>query len=179
MRFRALPFLFIAAAVACSTLKTSADYDPKTDFSKYKTWAWKDTQSIKDTLWVQRIQSALESELSRRGLTRNEQSPDLWVAVHARFTEQTQVTTYDSGWGYGYGYRGYGYGGGGGMSTSRVEQIPVGTLIADLADVNRKDLVWRGTGTDTLNPQRSPEERDKALREALAKMFENYPPRTK
>ena len=175
MKLKALPILLVAAALACSTLKTSADYDPKTDFSQYKTWAWKDTQSIKDTLWVQRIQSALESELSKRGLTRNEETPDLWVAVHARFTEQTQVTTYDTGWGYGYGYR---YGGGG-MTTSRVEQIPVGTLIVDLADVKRKELVWRGTGTDTLNPQRSPEERDTALREALAKMFENYPPRSK
>jgi hypothetical protein len=177
MRFKALSIVTVimAAALACSTLKTSADYDPKTDFSQYKTWAWKDTQSIKDTLWVQRIQSALETELSKRGLARNEQNPDLWVAVHARFTEQTQVTTYDTGWGYGYGYR---YGGGG-MTTSRVEQIPVGTLIVDLADVKRKELVWRGTGTDTLNPQRSPEERDTALREALAKMFENYPPRSK
>ena len=175
MKFKALLFLLVAAAVACSTLKTSADYDPKTDFSQYKTWAWKDTDSIKDTLWVQRIQSALDSELSKRGVRRDEQNPDLWVAVHARFTEQTQVTSYDTGWGYGYGWR---YGGGG-MTTTRVEQIPVGTLIVDLADVKRKELVWRGTGTDTLNPQRSPEEREKALQEALAKMFENYPPRSK
>ena len=175
MRFKALPIAVIAAALACSTLKTSADYDPKTDFSQYKTWAWKDDQSIKDPLWVKRTQSAFESELSKKGLTRNEQNPDLWVAVHARFSEQTQVTSYDTGWGYGYGWR---YGGGG-MTTTRVEQIPVGTLIVDLVDAKRKELVWRGTGTDTLNPQRSPEERDKALRDALAKMFENYPPRPK
>ena len=63
MKFKALPILLVAAAVACSTLKTSADYDPKTDFSKYKTWAWKDEQSIKDPLVKQRIQSALESTL--------------------------------------------------------------------------------------------------------------------
>jgi uncharacterized protein DUF4136 len=176
MRFKALlPVVVIAAALACSTLKTSADFDPKTDFTKYKTWAWKDDRSIKDPLWVKRIQDALESTLSTRGLTRNEQSSDLWVAVHARFSEQTQVTSYDTGWGYGYGWR---YGGGG-MTTTRVEQIPVGTLIVDLVDAQRKELVWRGTGSDTLNPQRSPEEKEKALREALAKMFENYPPRSK
>lgn len=178
MRFKALPIAVIAAALACSTLKTSADYDPKTDFSKYKTWGWKDDQSIKDPLWVKRIQDAIENTLSTRGLTRNEQNPDVWVAVHARFSEQTQIRTYDTGWGYGYGWR-YGGAYGGGMTTSTVEQVPVGTLIVDLVDANRKEMVWRGTGSDTLNPQRSPEEKEKALREAIAKMFENYPPRSK
>ena len=32
---------------------------------------------------------------------------------------------------------------------------------------------------DTLTPEMSPEEREKALREALARMFQNYPPRAK
>ena len=49
----------------------------------------------------------------------------------------------------------------------------------DLVDANQKEVVWRGTASDTLNPEKSPEEKDKALREALAKMFENYPPRSK
>ena len=178
MKLKALPVLLVAATLACSTLKTSADYDPKTDFSRYKTWGWKDDQSIKDPLWVKRIQDAIESTLSTRGLTRNEQNPDVWVAVHARFSEQTQIRTYDTGWGYGYGWR-YGGAYGGGMTTSTVEQVPVGTLIVDLVDANRKEMVWRGTGSDTLNPQRSPEEKEKALREAIAKMFENYPPRSK
>ena len=170
MRFRALPFLFIAAAVACSTLKTSADYDPSTDFSGYKTWAWHEG-SIKDAIWSKRIQAALESELSKRGLTRNEANPDLWVAVHVRLSKETQVTT-TGGYGYGYRWRG-------GVSTAKVEQIPVGALIVDMVDANQKELVWRGMASDTLNPEKSPEEKDKALREALAKMFENYPPRHK
>ncbi len=170
MRFRALPFLLIAAAVACSTLKTSADYDPSTDFSRYKTWAWHES-SIKDPIWSKRIQAALESELSKRGLTRNEENPDLWAAVHVRLSKETQVTT-TGGYGYGYRWRG-------GVSTARVEQIPVGSLIVDLADAKQKELVWRGMATDTLNPEKSPEEKEKALREAFAKMFENYPPRHK
>lgn len=168
MRFRALPFLFIAAAVACSTLRTTADYDRSTDFSRYKTWAWHDAGSIKDPIWSKRIQGALESELSTKGLTRNEANPDLWVAVQARLAQQTQITAY--GGGYGYRWRG-------GVTTAKVEQVPVGSLIVDLADARQKELVWRGVATDTLNPEKSPEAKEKALREALAKMFENYPPR--
>jgi hypothetical protein len=171
MKLRAIPFLLIAAAVACSTLKTSADFDPSTDFSRYKTWAWHEDDAMKNSIWSKRIQSALESELSKKGLTRNEGNPDLWVAVHVRLSKETQVTT-TGGYGYGYRWRG-------GVSTARVEQIPVGSLIVDLADANQKELVWRGMASDTLNPEKSPEEKEKALREALAKMFENYPPRSK
>jgi hypothetical protein len=173
MKLKALPILLVAAALACSTLKTTADFDPKTDFTRYKTWAFREDESMKNSILSKRIQSAVESELSKRGLTRNEGNPDLWVAVHVRLSKETQVTTYNTGWGYGYRW------GGAGMSTATVQEIPVGSLIVDLVDANQKDLVWRGTASDTLNPEKSPEEKDKALREALAKMFENYPPRSK
>ena len=171
MKFRALLILLVAAAAACTTLKTTSDYDPSTDFSRYRTWGWHEGSSIKDSIWSKRIQAALESELSKRGLTRDEANPDLRVAVHVRLSKETQVTT-TGGYGYGYRWRG-------GVSTAKVEQIPVGSLIVDLADAKQKELVWRGMATDTLNPEKSPEEKEKALREALAKMFENYPPRHK
>ncbi|MGH9365491.1 MAG: DUF4136 domain-containing protein [Thermoanaerobaculia bacterium] len=49
----------------------------------------------------------------------------------------------------------------------------------DLADAKQKELVWRGMASDTLNPEKSPEDKQKALQEALDKMFENYPPKAK
>ena len=176
MKLKVLPIVLMAAAVACSTVTTSADYDPSTDFSKYKTWAFRNDGSIKDPLIAKRVQTALESELSTKGLTKDEENPDLWVVVHARLSQQTQVRTYDTGWGYGYGRWG---GWGGGMSTATVEQIPVGTLIVDLADAKQQELVWRGKASDTLNPEKSPEDKQKALQAALAKLFEKYPPKAK
>jgi hypothetical protein len=175
MKHRTLVFLSLVAAVClvatvgCSTLTTSADYDPTADFSKYRTWEWKDDGSINNDLLSKRIQTALESTLSQKGLVRNPQNPDLLVVVHARLSKQTQINTYDTGWGYGWRW-------GGGMSTSTVSEIPVGTLVLDFVDVSRKELVWRGTASDTLNPEKSPEQKDQALREALAKMLEKYPP---
>ncbi len=56
MKFKALPILLVAAALACSTLKTSADYDPKADFTQYKTWAWKDDRP-QELARVKRIQA--------------------------------------------------------------------------------------------------------------------------
>jgi hypothetical protein len=164
----------VLAAIACSTLQVSYDYDRTADFSKFKTWSLKDDGSISNPLILRRFENAVNDEMTRRGITRNNDNPDIWVAAHTRMSTQTQIQTFDSGWGYGWGWRG-GYGGGG-MSTSTVQQIPVGTLIVDIVDAQRKELVWRGTATDTLSPTSSPEEKDKKLSEAISKMFANFPP---
>ncbi|HKA37005.1 MAG TPA: DUF4136 domain-containing protein [Thermoanaerobaculia bacterium] len=172
MKRAILAFLSVAAAaIACSTLTTSADYDPSTDFSRYKTWDLKQDKSIDNALLARRIETAVTAELAKKGMTRNTSNPDFWVAVHGRMSKQTQINTYDTGWGYGYGWR---YGGG--MSTSTVTEVPVGTLIVDIVDAGKKDLVWRGTASDTLNPEASPEKKEANLQEAMAKLLANFPP---
>jgi len=179
MKRAILAFLSVAAAAvfACSTLSTGADYDPSTDFSRYKTWDLKeDRRSIDNPLLARRIETAVTAELAKKGMTRNTSNPDFWVAVHGRLSKQTQINTYDSGWGYGYGWR---YGGGGGMSTTTVTEVPVGTLIVDIVDAGKKELVWRGTASDTLNPEASPEKKEQNLQEAMAKLLANFPPAKK
>ncbi len=169
--------LAAAAAVAmaaCSTLKTSTDYRPGTDFGKYKTFAFKNTEDIKNNILVDRIKSALGTQLRAKGFTENDQNPDLIVVAHPRLSQQTQINTYNTGWGYGWGWRG-----GMGTTTSTVDQIPVGTLIVDLVDAKDKELVWRGTASDTLKEKATPEERDKSLNDAMAKLFEGFPPKGK
>jgi hypothetical protein len=47
-------------------LKTSADYDPATDFSKYKTSGWHEGGSIKDPLLAKRVQSSLSKARFRK-----------------------------------------------------------------------------------------------------------------
>jgi hypothetical protein len=174
MMRRILASLALTAVLAgCSSITTNADYNPATDFSKYKTFAWHETGDIKDPIWRDRIRSAVSAELMRKGYREDDSNPNLWVVAHTRLDEQTQINTYNSGWGYGWGW----YGGGVGMTTSTVQQIPVGTLIVDLVDANQKEMVWRGTATKTLDPSSSPEDKQAHLQEAVTKMFENYPPK--
>ena len=176
MRLKALPLVvLLATAVACSTLTTTMDYDKSANFSSFKTYTIKDDGSVSNPLLAKRLDAALTAELGRKGLTRNDSNPDLVVMAHTRLSKETQINTYNSGWGYGWGW----YGGGGGMTTSTVQEIPVGTLIVDLVDVKRKELAWRGTASDTLNPSASPEDKEKNLNAAVAKMFEAYPPGAK
>jgi len=59
------------------------------------------------------------------------------------------------------------------MRTSVDYDRSIGTLIVDLVDTERKDLVWRGKATDTIGSDS--EAREQQLREAVSKMFEGFP----
>jgi hypothetical protein len=165
--------LAVAVLAACSSISTTEDYDRATNFSRYKTYEWKTVDPIQNQILEQRLKSAVETTLNSKGLRTSAENPDLWVVPHTRLDKQTQINTYNSGWGYGYGWRG-GYGGG--MTTSTVSEIPVGTLIIDLVDAGKKQMVWRGTASKTLEPDASPETKDKNIATAVQKMFANYPP---
>jgi hypothetical protein len=175
---RTLALLAVAllAAAGCSTLSISTDFDKAADFTQYKTFTWKDTGDGIDSIWNKRIEGVFSDTLAAKGLRRVDSGGDLWVAAHPRLTKETQINTYNTGWGYGYGWYGYG---GMGMATTTVTEIPVGTLMIDLVDAKKKELVWRGVASDTLNtdPNRTAEDREKKLRDVAAQMFAGYPPK--
>jgi hypothetical protein len=167
----AVLLLGIAALSACSGITTSSDYDKGTNFSKYKTYAWKDVHPTQNALVENRIKSAVDSVLASKGLKKVDASPDLWVVEHTHLTKETQVDTYNTGWGYGWRW---GYGAG--MTTSTVSQIPVGNLVVDLVDAGEKQLVWRGTASKALDSSATAADREKSTNEAVQKMFAGYPP---
>jgi hypothetical protein len=159
----------LAALAGCSTLKVNVGWDHSVDFAKYRTWAWKDDGSIRDPVWLRRVQSVLEDELQKKGLTRSDANADVWVFVHARLSSQTHVVSYSPAWGYGWGYWA-------GPSVTEVYEIPVGTLLIDLVDPARKQIVWRGSAKDTIRAGKENEEREQRLVEVLDQMFAGYPP---
>jgi hypothetical protein len=157
------------AVVSCSTLKMDVGWDKRADFSRYRTWAWKDDGSIRDPIWNKRVQSVLEDELAKHKLTRSDQSPDLWLGVHWRLSVDTRVVSYDPAWGYGWGYWA-------GPTYTEVYQVPAGTMLIDLVDVGKKEIVWRGRASAEIREGKENEEREQRLREILAQMFAGYPP---
>ena len=158
------------STAACSTLTTSVDFDPKADLSRYRSYSWKDTGEIRDPVWSRRVESVLEDTVASKGLKQVQEGPDLWMAVHARFSVDYQVNYWSSGWGYGWGW---------GPGPTTVSAIPVGTIVVDLVDARKGTLVWRGIAHDSLRPDREPEEREKTLRKVMAELFANYPPKGK
>ena len=155
--------------------KTSFDYDKTADFSKFKTYAFKDGTKVGDPLIDKRIVASLQTELAAKKLTANETNPDIVVVYHVAFDKQKDITTFSSGYG-GYGYR---WGGGWGTTDVRVNEILVGTLAIDVIDEAKKEVVWRGLGVREVNTQAKAEARDKNIANAVKKILKDFPPKKK
>jgi len=172
--------LTVAALVLLPALaqaqKTSFDYDKMADFAKFKTYAFKDGTKVGDPLIDKRIVTALETELAAKGLTKNDTKPDLVVVYHVAFDKQKDITAYNTG---GYGGYGYRWGGGWGTTDVRVNEILVGTMVVDMVDASKQEMVWRGMGVKEVDTQAKPEKRDKSINSAVQKILKNYPPKKK
>ncbi len=160
------------------------NYDRKADFSKFKTFKWVE---IKDAdhanpLVEKQIRDTVEAELAKKGLQKTDaDSADLYVAYQTALSTEKQFTSYNTGWGYGPGWGGGWYGGGMGttMTTGSTSTIYVGQLDIDMYESAKKELVWRGTASKTIDPKAKPEKQQKNLTKAVAKLLKNYPPPTK
>ena len=163
--------------VAAQAQKVSYDFDKTADFAKFKTFALRDGTKSGNPLVDGRITAALEAALATKGLKRNDTSPDVYVVTHLTFETKKDITTFSTGPAYGaYGWR---WGGGWGTTDVRVNDILVGTLVIDLADASKQELVWRGIGVKEVDPQPKPEKVDKNVKGAVAKILKNYPPKKK
>jgi len=74
---------------------------------------------------------------------------------------------------YGYGYGPY-WGRYGGTANIDVSQYDEGTLIIDVIDMNKKELVWRGTGTGVIDPNATVEERTANINMQLLKYLRSF-----
>lgn len=66
-----------------------------------------------------------------------------------------------------------------GMTTGSTSTIYIGQLVVDMYEPAKKDLVWRGTASKTLDPKAKPEKQQKNLAKAVKKLLKNYPPKSK
>jgi hypothetical protein len=158
------------------------NFDKGAAFSDYKTFKWvkvKDAPQLND-LVDQQVRSALEAELVKKGLTKTEaDNADLLVAYQVTVGQEKQFSSYSTDFGYGAGWgRGwYGAGGmGSTMTTGQTSTIHVGELALDMYDTAKKNLVWRGVATKTLDDKAKPDKRQKNLAKGVAKLLKNYPP---
>ena len=176
----AMAAVLLAPALAAAQ-KVSYDYEKTANFAGFKTFALKEGTPVGQPLIDQRIIAAIESELTAKGLTKNETNPDIVVVYHIAFDTQKDISTFSSGYGGGYGPYGYGWGGGwaGGSTQTTVRDITIGTLVVDVADAAKKQMVWRGMATKQVDAQTKPEKRDKNIANAMKKIFKNFPPKVK
>jgi hypothetical protein len=149
--------------------QVKTDYDRDANFSNYKTFSFEKIQAT-DPLWVDRIKSAVASALTAKGLSQVESGGDISVvAVEMTNTQQRLDTFYN---GFGGGWR---WGGRFGDATTTTETYQVGTLVVDLFDSHNKELLWRGSASNTLSNKSN--NNIKNLDKGVDKMFKKYPPK--
>jgi hypothetical protein len=173
-----LPILSVIIIItACSSVTVQSDFDPEVDFSQYKTFRWYEgkpvpgDELVKYPLVKKRFVESVTENLTSKGLTMMEgEGADLVVVLHAGIKDRMQITD----WG-GYGWYNPWWGPyGGRVDVSYYEQ---GTVVIDLVDAQKKELVWRGLGTKAVQRYDSPAEAKEAIDHIVGKILSRYPPK--
>lgn len=188
--------LGLFAAGGCSGPKVITDFDRSVEFSAFHTFAYlgmtdrgyevgpSDRSPLRG-----RVKEMVDKQLAAKGFTevRLEDSPDLLVHIFFGVMGQQRVQnigTAGRGYGLGAGFNSplvtaYEYHDGEWERLNRSRNVVTykeheGTLIVDLADASRKELVWRAVIKAVLgdNLEKNFQMADKGVAEA----FKDYPP---
>ncbi len=156
------------------------NYDRGANFANYKTYQWVDIPggAVSDQLIDQSIKRAIDEQLAQKGLTRVEKNADLYIGYQAVINLEKSMNLFGSSDSLG----GWGPWGGGfhtGSVQGQTSTIPVGILLVDLYDPAKKQLVWRGDASKTIDLKKDPDKNYRNLQKAMAKLFKNYPPQAK
>lgn len=178
--FLAALLLALAAAAGCATYRVRYDYETGVEFGRYRTFDWmappRPDAEI-SSLTIRRIRTAVQTRLREKGYDRDEADPDFLIAAHTG--RETKIDVVD--WGYHYGgfhryhlgyHMGYFHPG----YRIDVYQYQQGTLILDFVDRDSREMIWRGTVTRVIDPDLTPEERERVIGEAVSRVLENFPP---
>jgi len=172
----------IALAGCASGPDIRADYDKAADFGKYRTYgfvsqAGTDAGDFK-SLATQMLQSAAAREMESRGYQRAD-NPDLVINFKGKLEEKTDIESvpapyYGPGWGYrgwyGAPYGMYGYGG----SEVTTRRYNVGTLVMDIVDRDKRQVVFQG-GIEDVVTKEMQKNREASINAAVAHIFSRYP----
>jgi Domain of unknown function (DUF4136) len=158
--------LLLVAAAAWAGVNT--DYDHHADFTKYKTYSWGKVETA-NSIWDQRVKDAVDTQLAAKGWTQVPSGGDAMVTAFGKTHPERTLNTFYDGFPGGWRWGGFG------QATTTVDTYKEGTLVVDIFDSNSKNLIWRGSASDTLSS--SADKNTKKLDSEVHKMFEHFPPR--
>lgn len=170
---------------ACTAFNVKTDHDSTADFSTFKTFAFAGLADVNkggiydNSLTQKRIETAVARELTAKGLRQVglDEQADLLVHYWMNIQDKQRLESGGTSVGVARGPRGgYGWGAGYGGGVTTVD-YKEGTLILDLVEPAKKQLLWRATIVGTL--QDSNQDNVELANEAIAKAFKNYPPGVK
>jgi hypothetical protein len=153
-------------AACTSTFTIISDYDKTANFSSYKTYNYLPGADSLMGPGASRLKSYMEEYMHLLGYTKSDQ-PDLFISVNGKVQQRIGTTT--SNYGYGGGYYG-GYYGWDSYATSYVYNQT--TILIDLVDVQKHQLVWQGGATGEFDQYSLS---DSKLQKMMDEIFGQYP----
>lgn len=159
-------------------LDLSAYPAPTRDYARYRNWAWLDDRPPPGSAWASTalMQEALSNALDQRGLrpARAGVAADLAVRTELRLERRLRQVADHYGSYYGHHHSGDHLGLWGSAPLVRTYEEEVVVVRIDLFDVRDGQPVWSGSAE--MPSGGSQGERADALRAALDRALENYPP---
>lgn len=175
-----------APAQAANTFDRSAYPAPPRDYGRYRSWTWRNGQLPAGNAYADPAQlaEAVSGVLDQHGLRpAREAKGDLLVSADLRLERRLRQVREDSypyngygGVGYDrYGRYGNGFGAYGSVPIVRTYEVEVMVVRLDFYDAGNGQPIWSASA-ETAS-QGSQGERAEALREAVHKALDGYPPR--
>jgi len=171
--FAALSLVLMSSAALAQSV--SVNYVPGTDFSKLHSYRWVAVggDTSVDQITDQQVKAAVDKSLASKSFTKKDADPvDFYVTYQVAMDKEKQLDAYGTP---GWGWRG-GMGGMGGMTTVTTHTVDIGTLALDFYDPNGKQLLWRGTASESVGHSGTPEKKQERLDKAMSKLLKKFPP---
>jgi hypothetical protein len=168
----------VALVTGCSSgIRIETNTAPGVDFTAYETYRWGERTNygasgeVYNLALEGRVQRAVNAAMSEHGYRRVlTDDADLVVAWHGAL--KSVLTDEEMRRSYMYGQDWYEPTS---ASVERATNFEVGTLVIDIVDASNNKLVWTSQAQAELQRDRSVEESEKILQDAVGKMFQDLP----
>ena len=168
--------LVLGIAVACS-VRVNSKTDPSVDFTKYKTFCWLNgcefTYSgptyLEDTLLREKIKNAIIAEMEKKGLTHQEDNPDLLLDFHISVENETSVVYHHREDDYQHQFQSF--------PEQEVINYLVGTIVIDMVDRVEARMVWRSEAIGYMDVH--PDLSEKNIRKGITTALKDFPPKAR
>jgi hypothetical protein len=150
----------------CATMNVSSYVERGVDLGRYRTFQWAPADQLatgdprldNNPFFQERVLSAVERELARKGLEKTTGTPDFLLRYHASVKQEIMLS--------------------GGDGRDGADVYDAGTLLIDFVDARTNRLLWRGWAEGTIDgvidDQAWMEQR---IDEAVARILERLPRR--
>ncbi len=169
-----LGILSLVFIISSCNVKVNSVYDKSQDFSEYKTFCWlkgcefafTGPTYLNDSSLREGIKEAIVAELISKGLTQDEDNPDLLIDFHISMENETSVIYHHSD-DNEYEFKAF--------PDREIINYLKGTIVIDMVDKSHAKMVWRSEaiGYMDVNPDLS----EKNLRKGIAIALKNFPPK--